>query len=129
METIYVRPVNGDWTRECINLANIIALYKDKVVNVGKPSLAPYYPSLSNMFGYERASEKGIYEIVPSIIAKNCVDPVYVIGVNWENFVMQFIKPANKAAELKPVFDSDLSDYIVVEEENNTDAKQLKRVQ
>ncbi len=42
---------------------------------------------------------------------------------------MQFIKPANKAAELKPVFDSDLSDYIVVEEENNADARKLKRVQ
>ena len=129
MEIIYVRPVKGDWTRECSNLANVIALYKDLVVNVGKPSLAPYYPSLSNMFGYDKASEKGIYEIVPSIIAKNCVDPVYVIGVNWNNFVMQFIKPANESAELKPVFGSDLSDYVINEEEKNTDAKKLKRVQ
>ena len=127
METMYVKPVKGDWTRECSNLANVIALYKDTVVNVGKPSLAPYYPGLSNMFGYSKASEKGIYEKVSFISAKNNAEPVYVIGINWDNYVIAFIKPANAAAELNPVFDSDLSEYTMVEE--NKDVKKLKRVQ
>lgn len=128
METMYIRPVKGDWTLECENLANVIALYKDRVVNVGKPVLAPYYPQLSNMFGYDKASEKGIYEIVPFKGSKNNLEPVYVIGIDWDNYVMQFIKPANNSAVLNPVFDSDLSDY-VIDEEENTDVKKLKRVQ
>lgn len=128
METVYVRQVKGDWTQECKNLSNVIALFKDRVVNVGKPSLAPYYPGLSNMFGYDKASEKGIYEIVPFKGSNNNLEPVYVIGINWDNYVMQFIKPANNSAVLNPVFDSDLSDYEINEEENK-DVKQLKRVQ
>ena len=127
METMYIKPVNGDWTRECRNLGNVIALYKDTVVNVGNPSLAPYYPQLSNMFGYNKASEKGIFEKVTFARAEKNDAPVYVIGVNWDNCVMLFIKPANEAAELNPVFDSDLSEYEMAED--NSEVRKLKRVQ
>lgn len=56
-------PLSDEEVRQ-YGLQDVVALYMDQdsgVVNVGRPSLAPYYPIIANMFGFKKAIEKGYY--------------------------------------------------------------------
>lgn len=56
-------PLSDDEVKK-YGLMDVVALYVDSksgVINVGRPSLAPYYPAFANMFGFNRAIEKGYY--------------------------------------------------------------------
>lgn len=59
-------PLNEEEVKKFKSL-DLVALYVDKksgVINVGRPSIAPYYPALANMFGFNSALDKGYYLVL-----------------------------------------------------------------
>lgn len=83
-------PLNDDEVTK-YGLSDVVALYRDSksgVINVGRPSLAPYYPSLANMFGFYSALEKGYY-----FVLKEKVDirdkRVYSVVINSSQTILE----------------------------------------
>lgn len=49
---------------KCLDLVALYVDQKSGVINVGRPSIAPYYPAFANMFGFNSALEKGYYLVL-----------------------------------------------------------------
>lgn len=76
-------PLSEEEVRQ-YGLQDVVALYMNnnsEIINVGRPSLAPYYPIIANMFGFNRAIEKGYYLVLKENIELQD-KPIYSIIVN-----------------------------------------------
>ncbi len=59
-------PLNAEEIRN-FGLSDVVAVFVDQksgVINVGRPSLAPYYPAIANMFGFNSALDKDYYMVL-----------------------------------------------------------------
>lgn len=108
-------PLSDDEVRQ-YGLTDVVALYVDSksgVINVGRPSLAPYYPALANMFGFNSALEKGYYLVLKEKVEFSDKQ-IYSVNISSVHTVLSVSRLKLEANWLKS--DNLLENYLINEE-------------